>query len=271
MALHRTVPLTCVQTAEREVWTEVWEGTLEEVVEGAADFKVGSGYTLSEDSPAIWPEYQNTILNTALSIQRKPGGLAEMSHSYSNILKREMWSLDMAEISKDIRTWLVLVMGSDAAAAPELAKIALWQNMKDTGNYEAWAAFQYYDAQGNVQALTGDTKTLAEKMMKGVDSYTIYAPVLTRTTLWATLPEEVGVVGVKETPTVRAGWEVIGAEGNDITAWTSLANQWLKTAARSSPNQDGTYSMVEQWTGADEIDPDLYPSSTVAPDTEVTP
>lgn len=82
------------------------------------------------------------------------------------------------------------------------------------------------------------------------------------------MPTDVGEVGVIEVPTVRAGWEVIGA--SDIAAWVSLANKWLKTASRSSPNQDGTYSFVEQWTGADEIDGDLYEDTTTPPP-EVTP
>ena len=264
--LHNLVPLNATQTAEREVWSEVLEGTYEECLEAAAQYKVGTPYPMPTGSGGddIWngQHYQPTIINTGLNLSRKAGGLAELSHSYMSVLKREMWSLDMAEISKDIRTWLVLQMG-EVAAAPELAKIAQWQAAKDAGDYGAWAAFQYYDDQGVVHDLEGDTLTLAQKMIKGVDSYTIYAPVLTRTTLWATLPDGVGNVGVKEVPTVREGWEVIGVVNNDMTEWTSLADDWVKTASRSSPNQDGTYTLVEQWTGMDEADPDLYPSAAV--------
>ena len=260
MAIHYIVPLNATQSAEREVWNEVWEGTYDECLAKANEYKVGTPFLPSGvEDEGIWEEYQDPPLNTGLVLQRKVGGLAELSHTYMFVLKREMWSLDMAEISKDIRTWLVLRMG-EVAAAPELAKIANWQALKDNGDFEAWAAFQY-DLQGHT--LAGDTLTLAQKMIKGVDSYTIYAPVLTRTTLWAYMPDSVGEVGVIETPTVRDGWEIIGAA--DLDAWTALANTWLKTASRSSPNPDGTYSLIEQWTGADEIDGDLYPSATVAP------
>lgn len=264
MAIHLIVPLQATQTAEREVWTEVWEGTTDECIDMAKNFKVGTPFPLPPggDYDPMWNEYQEPVINTGMTLTRKPGNLAELSHSYMSVLKREMWSLDMAEITKDIRTWLVLKMG-EVAAAPELAKIAQWQAQKDAGDYGAWSSFQYYDSAGVVHDLEGDTKTLAEKMIKGVDSYTIYAPVLTRSTLWATMPDMVGEVGVIETPAVRDGWEVIGAE--DLTAWTSLTNMWLKTASRSSPNQDGTYSLIEQWTGADDIDGDLYPNASATP------
>ena len=260
MAVHLIVPLQATQTAEKEVWTEVWEGTTDECIALASTFKVGTPFPLPTggDYDPMWEQYQEPVINTGMTLTRKPGDLAELSHSYMSVLKREMWSLDMAEITKDIRTWLVLQMG-EVAAAPELAKIAQWQAAKDAGDYEAWAAFQYFDDQGVAHDLTGDTKKLAQKMIKGVDSYTIYAPVLTRSTLWASMPEVAGDVGYIETPSIREGWEVIGAQ--DLSLWTSLANSWLKTASRSSPNQDGTYSLVEQWTGADEIDGDLYPDA----------
>ena len=254
MAIHYIVPLHATQSAEREIWNEVWEGTQEECLAKASEFKVGTPIVLPTgvDAESVWQDYQNPAINTGMTFQRKAGGLAELSHTYMYVLKREMWSLDMAEISKDIRTWLVLQLG-EVAAAPELAKIAQWQALKDNGDFEAWAAFQY-DLQGHT--LADDTLTLAQKMIKGVDSYTIYAPVLTRTTLWSHMPDSVGEVGVIETPAVRDGWEIIGAQSLD--AWTGLANMWLKTASRSTPNQDGTYSLIEQWTGADEIDGDLY-------------
>ena len=265
MAIHAIVPLHCTQSAEREVWTEVLEGTYDECVSEASKYKVGTYVTLPTGDDGVWgdSDYQDEIINCSLNLNRKEGGLAELSHAYMYVLKREMWLIDMAEITKDIRTWLVLALG-EAEAATELAKVANWQAFKDNGDLEAWKNFQY-DEQGNT--LQGDTRVLAQKMMKGVDTYTIYAPVLTRTTLWSSMPTDVGNVGVIEVPAVRAGWEVIGAA--DIAAWVALANKWLKTASRSSPNQDGTYSLVEQWTGADEIDGDLYEDTT--PPTEVTP
>ena len=267
MAVHAIVPLHATQTAEREIWTEVLEGTFDELMVEAAKYKVGTPLDVSSedfDGGEIWSEYQGNCINCALSLSRKEGLLGELTHSFMYVLKREMWTLDMAEITKDIRTWLALKMGT-VEAAPELAKIALWQATKDNGDYTTWANFKYYDGSGAVQSLAGDTKKLAEKMIKGVDSYTIYAPVLTRSTTWATMPDSVGTVGVIETPAVREGWEIVG--GN-ITEWVGLANAWLKTASRSNPNSDGTYNLIEQWTGADKIDGDLYPTATTPPPEE---
>lgn len=92
--------------------------------------------------------------------------------------------------------------------------------------------------------------------MKGVANYSIYAPVITKTTQWDS-PPPLENYGKVETPTVRSGWSVIGG----TPEWAGKANCWVKTACRSTPNGDGTYSLIEQWTGMDEVDGDLYEES----------
>ena len=260
MAIHSIVPLHVTQTAEREVWSEVLEGTFDECMDAAPSYNVG---TTVDDPALIDSIYQPPIIYTALNLTRKEGMLAELSYSYSVLLKREAWSLDMAEISKDIRTWLTTPAGgmTQSEAAVALAHIAAWEAFKDNGDLDRWMSFIYDDdGRGNISYLTGNALVLAQKIMKGIQSYSIYAPVITRTTMWSTTPPS-GHAGMIETPAPRAGWSVIGGVPN----WTGLATEWLKTAERSTSNGDGTYTFIEQWTGADQIDGDLYSDAPVTP------
>lgn len=254
MAAHDLVTLHCTSSPEREVWGGVREGTFDEMAEDAANYIVGNA-PLSPHEP-ICTDSQDGAVIIQSNLQRKEGSLAELTYAYAYIRKKEMWSCDMMEISKDIKTWLVTAKGGydEAQAAVELAHIAGWEAFKDNGDFTRWQNFQY-DEHGNV--LTGNTLKLARKIMKGITNYTIYAPVITKTSTW-NVPPPLENYGKIDTPTVRTGWSVIGG----TPSWTSKATMWLKTACRSQPNGDGTYNLTEQWTGADEIDGDLYDSST---------
>lgn len=253
MAIHSLVPLHAVQNVEREVWSATLEGTYEECVDASKDYAVGNVVDIEQDD-----EYQTPIIYTALQVSRKEGLLGELTYSYSILRKHELWSLDMTEVTKDILTWLVTPKGgmTQAEAAVAIAQIRQWQAYKDAGAYMEWENFQYND---DGATLEGAAKTVAEKMMKGVESYTIFLPVITRTTQWSTTPP-MGKIGFIDSPEPRDGWKVIGGTPD----WASKSSEWLKTAERSSSNGDGTYTFVEQWTGYDQIDGDLYPSDTTS-------
>lgn len=248
--LHTTVPLQRQLSPERETWSETYEGTLDEIVSEAANWTVGN--TPKEPYAAICADVQDRCVVVQSHLARKEGMLAELAVSYAYIRKVENWSCDMAEISKDIKTWLVTPKGgyNEEDAAVELAKIAQWEAFKDNGDFIRWQTFQYNES-GDI--LTGTTRKLARKIMKGVANYSIYAPVITKTTQWDS-PPPLENYGKVDTPTVREGWSVIGG----TPAWTQKANYWVKTACRSTPNGDGTYTLIEQWTGMDDVDGDLY-------------
>lgn len=267
MAVHFIVPMNVNVSPERETWAGTFEGGFDEVVAESVAHLVGdtadgnNGTVANWLHPSIDPDgVQMPPVNTSSVVTRKEGGLAELLFSYSYIRKTEAWSCDMAEIGKDIRTWLVTPKGgmSQSEAASALAKIAQWEAYRDSGDLTRWQNFQCNDQGGTLE---GNALVLAQKIMKGVSNYSIYAPVITKTTQW-NAPPPLENYGKIETPYVRDGWEILGV-GADISEWTSKSNAWLKTACRSSPNGDGTWTLIEQWTGADEIDGDLYDTATI--------
>lgn len=84
---------------------------------------------------------------------------------------------------------------------------------------------------------------VADKIRKGIESYIVFAPVVTKTTEnGATMPAVGANAGKRCAPKVKpAGtWE------------------WLKTGDKAVQRQNNTWERVEQWTAADEWDHDLY-------------
>ena len=250
---------------DREVWSYVYEGFWDVLIDTFGGLRVGDIAEIpDEDHTVSGSGYQPYTICGHVSFVRKRGGLGECRIQYIALYTREIWNIDFSEVSKDIKVWLV-EQGTTFGANGEptvadwvyegLTQIAQWENQKDINNYAAWSKFLYDGTNTFSNPLT---KKLAQKMMKGVTNYPIYTPCITRTTVHATNPI-VGTIGCKDTPSGEAGWEGFG--GFKPTEWVNLSSVWLKTAEKSSMNSDGTFTLVEQWIGADELDPDLYPSA----------
>lgn len=249
---------------DREVWSYVFEGFWDELIRQFGSLRVGDIASIPDNDHSVSDSgYQPYEICGHVSFARKRGGLGECRIQYIILYKREVWNIDFAEVSKDIKVWLVEQgttvekNGSTVVAAwvyEGLTQIAQWENQKDINNYTAWSKFLY----DGKKPLTGLTLKLAQKMMKGVTNYPIYTPCITRTTVHALNPI-VGVIGCRNRPKSEDGWEGFGGFTPDD--WTELATVWLKTAEKSNMNSDGTFTLVEQWIGADELDPDLYPSA----------
>lgn len=197
-------------------------------------------------------ELKEKIINGARLV-RSQGDVCDLSLTYTEEQKTEWWSLDYATINKDIRNW----KANDEDDPPDLAEIKLWENMQSI-NPEAYE--KLWAGEKEADALTGNTKTLALKIKKGVTYYTIHAPILTRSTVLARLEdfaENVPKLDTIQTPaSISKDYKIAG--GATLETFTNLAKKWLLSMARLTANTDGTFSWLQQWTGADEIDADLY-------------
>ena len=85
---------------------------------------------------------------------------------------------------------------------------------------------------------------LYTKLLRGQDSYTLYSPIVRSTTPYDGPPPQ-GKAGQLENP-----------PGNAPADW-----DWRKTAyRRQKPGSQSAWDLVEEWTGADQWDPDIYGS-----------
>ncbi len=127
------------------------------------------------------------------------------------------------------------------------------------GQIEMWrasaagvrAALKYTNADGDDVALQGKALDAARLLLKGVESYLVFPPVLRRTTKDPRRPRKAfSGIGGKCGQIVRPPTKLTGMVAG---SW-----KWLKTADRAQQASGGGSERVEEWTGADEWDETLY-------------
>jgi hypothetical protein len=116
---------------------------------------------------------------------------------------------------------------------------------------------QALDAQNKAErdiALTDDAFgdlmfELYEKKRKGQDAFTLYSPVLRRTTIW-TGAHKATPCGVRmEAAELPAVLQTMAPDGY----------VWMKTADRGTQSgRFGKHERIEEWSGFDSIDADIY-------------
>lgn len=195
------------------------------------------------DSTGIW-----TIDN--LSLERLPGAGGRLTIrlvpvQYFTLGKDgndgkplNFWyTIEMSQVEKPLLSHPTLAANIDAMRA--------WNGET---NLTLKKALQYTGAAGATATLPeGACQTFAKKILLGIESYLVFAPVVTKETDYDALPKNIGAdCGKIKTPPYTAGGGFV----------------FLKTADRCTQNQtDGTWHRSEQWTGADAWDTDIYAAS----------
>jgi hypothetical protein len=132
-----------------------------------------------------------------------------------------------------------------------LTNFRAWENASDATTAAAAYAVLTDDSGG-----TPGFKTLAQKKMRGQTTYMLFAPVARITTL-ARNVTQANVCG--KTFTEIAGFSELPASGSGTNY------VWLSTSDRSTrTGTNGKWQRVQEWTGADSWDSDIYASGTDA-------
>lgn len=226
-----------------QIKTLVWDGSYEDLEDFVKSCIVGRKVpTLTGSSPAGWP---SDGIVSAAEVVRLKGLRGRMSLTYTTLETCEVWGLEMMEIQKPIKTWMA---GAEASKKPDLTLLANWEAQANNPALQAeYNAYKY-----NGTALEGNTLELAKMIREeGIEHYVVYTPVITCTTRLNEIPSGIGADNGKiATP--------ISSEGVTISGLTGTASQWLKTGDRLTGAIDGTYTRVQQWTGADKWNAKLY-------------
>lgn len=268
-SLHLTysAQLFCEATRRGEV--QVWEGDESDMVAKFRDMKVGevaTDYKLITAANDTW----GTPFVGGIQAPRRSGKVWTMSVTIVQLRKCYHWTLDFAEVQKDIRTWLQdLPGGNDGSPneeSPDLSKLALWEKAKDIQDMDDYNAFKTVDG----VALEGNTLKLAKMIRKGIESYTIHTPVPTLTFRY--FDEVDGTGGLLDKyltplPSGPANWEELG--GADIHGQLlqltyvqgpngTITYKWLCTADKSTSNGDGSSTRTIQFMRVDSVQDELY-------------
>ena len=218
-------------------------GDYEELSQKAAAWKVG--VTNNETVGSTFEGFPIGYVS-AVELQALKGGRGRLIISTAQQDNVAVWGLEMAEIQKPIRTWKA--NAEKESDRPDLALLANWESQAGKQGLEGeYNAYKY-----NGKVLEGNTLTLAKMIREeGIDHYAVYTPIITLTTRHNGLPSGVGSnIGKIETP-------ADAPEG-----LSGIATEWLKTADRIQGSIDGVYTRIQQWTGADKWNTNLYEKVT---------
>ena len=177
--------------------------------------------------------------------------------------------LEWAQLEKPLLTHSIYRDESDPDGAG--TKTLTWEDRTALGKWESESDLKvkagthadcendrggYHDADNNVQELSENAWHYAQKVLNGVESYLVFQPVVRRTREY--LREISDASGARELFTAAELKVEIDADVPDLStdgkAWVYM--QTADTCTRSG--ESGRWRRVEEWTGAESWDPDLY-------------
>lgn len=192
---------------------------------------------------------------SVVQLVRTKGEMADLTVSAINREEVEIWNLDYMEIQKNIRSWHA---DQEGEKKPDLSQLSAWESLKDNIATRAYYDKYYYQVptgSGSPPELTGATKTLAQMIREeGIESFSVYTPVITKISMLVKEPESLGSIGKTERPS--SSGTVIGSL--TVATLAELADSWLKTVDRLQSSLDGSLQRTEQWVGADKWNENLY-------------
>lgn len=243
MAAHLTQQERIDFNFEAETRTETWQGSFDELNRMIDGMSMGGPAT--DDG-----------VYTGAALTRREGGRGTLELAVRILNGYSWWGFSFSEISKPVKTWLATKIQDRAVLARELNKIDLWESQKDMGQagIENYLNYRY----DSTHPLTGHALTLAQKIVQGIDSYSVYTPVATcRRTQNEPFTDGLNSIGRYVTRLVSPSQQV-PANAGQLAAIAGMRPYWLKTSDEITQNSDGTLSRTETWTGYDTIDADLY-------------
>jgi hypothetical protein len=255
LTVHREVVLGT--SANREV--DTWTGPYDKLLEKAKAYELGKYETECDlpdgtsDTNAAGTGYGYAFVSD-VRLTRENGNVGRLVVTYSQNRARAFVSVDFAEVQRPIRTW----RADDDKDAPDLAKIREWEAKKET-DYTAYADFSEIPRRSN-------TRRLAEMIFKGIETYSVYVPVVTVTMTTFSFPHlyRYPVGKAYDDPEVPYGWdEVHGRNIDDVVANLSKPDsqdgyKWVLASSKCTPNANGTYQWVLQYQACDSVEEVLF-------------
>lgn len=255
---HLTVEREVVTLFDRVTCTETWQGSYADCKAKQKHYLPGRTASCP-DINDVWPSsvgVSPTVYCAAARCRRTPGGLGVCTIVYQALFNASVTGLDLAEVSKPIKTWKA--NAETPSERPDLGKIEQWEKQKED-NYAAYKDYKY----DGTNPMTGNTKALAEMIFNGIESYSEYLPVITVTMSYYVFPQgapNVGSqLGKKVTPRIPSSYTPVNGN-SDLP--TELKPAWVGTADRATTNNDGSITRVQQWTGFDSVNINLYPEAS---------
>lgn len=276
--IHLTYTAQLFAEPMRRGEVQTWEGEEDAIVRTFAELAVGAPAKNLKfiKSDGEW----GTPFIGGVQAPRRAGNTWTMQVTVVQLRKCVLWTLDYAEIQKDIRTWRqdYQTAGGDEPSPdiPDLSELAQWERAKEVQDYEDYDKYKTADG----KALEGATLELAEMIRRGIESYTIHTPVPTMTMRYYDEIKGTGALLDKYLDTLPSGpggWKELGgaeihAQLNDLRKFHTdgsggvgtVTFKWLCISDKSTPNGDGSCTRVVQFMRVNEVEDKLYSKGSPA-------
>lgn len=272
--LHLTFTAQLFIEAMRRGEVQTWEGGQSAILSGFKSLKVGAPATNYKFITAANGDWGTPFVG-GVQAPRRHGKVWTMQVTVVQLRKCVLWTLDFAEVQKNIKTWMQNIPVTEDQSdysSPDLSQIAQWERAKDIQDWDDYDNFKTVDG----DELTGRTRDLAEMIYKGIDSYTIHTPVPTMSMRYFDEVEGTGVLldkYLQALPTGPQGWEELG--GANIhgqldklkevqMSGGTIVYKWLCISDKATPNGDGSCTRTIQFMRVDEVEQNLYTLGTAA-------
>lgn len=163
-----------------------------------------------------------------------------------------IYEIEWLQVEKKLELHPRYVVGGGGAKEltdDDLAELAQWENETNSTYRKAFSYLAIPGDDGSIETLSPFAQDFAAKKLKGVDSYLLFIPVLRKTST-GYVPPSVTTCGKIENPAPYGFPSIPG----DYT--------FMRTADRGQKTgRSGKWERVQEWTGFDDIDTDIYESA----------
>lgn len=272
--LHLTFTAQLFIEAMRRGEVQTWEGGQSAILSAFKALKVGAPATNYKFITAANGDWGTPFVG-GVQAPRRHGKVWTMQVTVVQLRKCVLWTLDFAEVQKNIKTWMQNIPVTEDQSdysSPDLSQIAQWERAKDIQDWDDYDNFKTVDG----DELTGRTRDLAEMIYKGIDSYTIHTPVPTLSMRYFDEVEGTGALldkYLQALPTGPQDWEELGGANihGQLDALKevqmsggTIVYKWLCISDKATPNGDGSCTRMIQFMRVDEVEQNLYTLGTAA-------
>ena len=272
--LHLTYTAQLFIEAMRRGEVQTWEGDESAILSNFKNLTVGAAASQYKFITAANGDWGTPFVG-GVQAPRRHGKTWTMQVTVVQLRKCVLWTLDFAEVQKNIKTWMQNIPVTEDQSdysSPDLSQIAQWERAKDIQDWDDYDNFKTVDG----DELTGRTLDLAKMIYKGIDSYTIHTPVPTISMRYFDEVEGTGALLDKfldALPNGPEGWVELGGANihgqldelkeQQATGGT-IVYKWLCISDKATPNGDGSCTRTIQFMRVDEVEQNLYSQGTAA-------
>ena len=254
--LHLTFTAQLFIEAMRRGEVQTWEGGQSAILSAFKALKVGAPATNYKFITAANGDWGTPFVG-GVQAPRRHGKVWTMQVTVVQLRKCVLWTLDFAEVQKNIKTWMQNIPVTE-----------------DQSDYSSPDLDNFKTVDGD--ELTGRTRDLAEMIYKGIDSYTIHTPVPTLSMRYFDEVEGTGALldkYLQALPTGPQDWKELGGANihGQLDALKevqmsggTIVYKWLCISDKATPNGDGSCTRMIQFMRVDEVEQNLYTLGTAA-------